>query len=385
MSHTRGRILLDATPVCLETSARGIGRHVACLLPQVADSLRANGWDVVEAGLRGSSAALIPDVPQVRFWSSWLLRRLDPWQRQLLFSSSLTRVARTQGAAAILCTDTSLFPAPSAGIRTGLMMYDLIPLLDPKVYVDTYKRGNQWLWKSRLPQRWREADIVFTSTREVADQASRLFGVPASLMQTVPPGVDHLSAPQDPSRIEAGIGHPFFLYVGAIEVRKNVQRLIQAFASFRRSREDDVKLVLAGPLAPFRRKMVEAWAAEAGILEHVIPLGRVEDDRLFALYRGCVAFVFPSLMEGFGLPPLEAMRAGAPVLAARASCMPEVLGEAAAWFDGLDVVDMARNMAAIAGDPTLRAKLSAAGPDRAALFTWRSAGERIADALTRGL
>lgn len=381
MATTQGRVLLDATPVCLETSARGIGRHVACLLPHVSEALRARGWEVLEAGLRGCSTPLVPDATQIRFGNTWLFRRFAPWQRQFLFSAALSRIALRHGATTLLGTDTSLFPAPLAGVRTGLMMYDLIPLLDPKVYVDTYKRGNQWLWKTRLPQRWREADLVFTSTNEVAAQAHSLLGVPASSLRTVPPGVDHLP-PLQHTGASSGISDPFFLYVGAIEVRKNVQRLIQAFARFRRSGRSRVKLILAGPMAPFRRKMVESWAAEEGVSEHVLPLGRVEDDLLLALYRECLAFVFPSLMEGFGLPPLEAMRAGAPVLSARASCMPEVLGDAAGWFDGLDVDSIAQAMESIATDQELRTRLSSAGLERAASFTWSSAGERIAKALT---
>lgn len=380
----RGRILLDATPVCLETSARGIGRHVACILPHVASALSADGWEVFESVVGRDGTSLVPGSGRISLGNRALFRWLSPWQRQRFLSGRLSSAARKLGASALLGTDTSLYPAPSPGMRTALMVYDLIPLLDPASYLDTYSRGDRWMWSSRLPRRWREADLVFASTREVARTARELAGVAESALRVVHPGVDHLPLGSTTEAC-AGIDQPFFLYVGAVEPRKNVERLVHAFARLRAAEHGNALLVLAGPMAPFRVRMVERWASEAGVSGGVRILGRVDDATLQALYRDCLAFAFPSLMEGFGLPPLEAMRAGAPVLAARASCMPEVLGPDALWVDGTDVADIASGLSRLASDPGLRARLSAAGPDRAALYSWADSGRAIAGHLVRNL
>ncbi len=372
------KILLDTTPIAIESSQRGIGRFVSCLIPNVAESLQARGWEVVEACVWGQER-MLPSSPVARFGHQGFLRWLEPWQRQFLFSRVLPRLANQAGANALFATETTLFPHPESSLLTALMMYDLIPLLDRKVYVDTYRRGNRWLWNRRLPDRWRSADLVVPITHEVARTARELLGVSANRLQVAYPGVDHLKSIEGSN---ADIGQPFFLYVGAIEARKNVERLVQAFARLRHAGNTEFKLVLAGPMAPFRRKMVETWAQEAGVADHVLCLGRVEDARLQALYKDCLAFVFPSLLEGFGLPPLEAMRAGAAVVAARASCLPEVLGEEVVWVDGHNVSDMAQGMERIATDSLLRHRLGKAGPKHAERFTWKDAGETIAVRLT---
>ena len=108
------------------------------------------------------------------------------------------------------------------------MLYDLIPLVDPARYVDTYKRGNQWMWKRRLPDRWRDADLVFASTHEAARTARELIGLTDATLRVIPPGVDHDGASGLPG--DSGMDTPFFLYVGAIEDRKNIERLVHAFA-----------------------------------------------------------------------------------------------------------------------------------------------------------
>lgn len=375
MDRSKGKVLLDATPVCLETSARGIGRLVSCLLPATRTHIEDLGFEVLEGTLHGSPS-ILPGATRVEAGPAWLLKRMDPWQRQFLFSMRMSRFAQAMGCTAYLGTETSLFPAPASGMRTALMMYDLIPLLDAPRYVDTYKPGNRWMWRKRLPQRWTSADLVVTNTNEVARTAREHLGVRAESLQVIPLGVDHI---QSGTPTEHGIHSPFFLYVGAIEERKNIERLVHAFA---RAGIPDHRMVFAGPMAPFRKELVRKWAAAAGVSDRIELAGRVDDGVLQALFRDCTAFLFPSLLEGFGLPPLEAMLAKAPVVAARTSCMPEVLGEDVVWVDGLDIDSMAEGIRRIAQDPTLRERLSLAGPARASHYRWTDSGRKLASVLT---
>lgn len=318
---------------------------------------------------------MLPGIPAHSIGSAWLLKRLAPWQRQVLAGGSLNRLALRTGATGVFGTDLSLFPPKLPGLRQTLMMYDLIPLLDPDRYVNKYVRGNRWLWRDRLPRRWREADQVIAITREVARTGKELLGIPEKSFQVVYPGVDHL---EDVASSSSGMQAPFLLYVGAIEERKNIERLVSAFAQVAHPR---LRMVFAGPMAPFRKEMVRKWAESAGVADRIELPGRVDDATLQALYRECLAFVFPSLLEGFGLPPLEAMRAAAPVIASRSSCLPEVLGDDALWVDGTSVESIASGIRTLLEDPDLRRRLAAFGPARASLYKWSDAGHRLAELL----
>ncbi len=169
----------------------------------------------------------------------------------------------------------------------------------------------------------------------------------------------------DPVAIEAmqrrfNISKPYFLYVGQWRQHKNVVRLIRAFHLLRRRYHLDYQLVLAGKIDRQCPEVVDT-IRQLGLKSEVVLTGYVPDDDLPLLYNGAKAFVFPSLYEGFGLPPLEAMACGTPVVSSRASCMPEVLGAAAHYFDPTDIEDMAKMMAEVAQNYTLRQKLKANG------------------------
>jgi glycosyltransferase involved in cell wall biosynthesis len=164
---------------------------------------------------------------------------------------------------------------------------------------------------------------------------------------------------------------PFFLYVGAAYPYKNLARLIAAFARI----GGDRKLVLAGDQEDFGPGLRER-AAAAGLAGRVVFPGRVSDAELAALYDAALAYVFVSLSEGFGLPGLEAMRAGVPVVAARAGSLPEIYGEAAEYCDPLDIDSIAAGLLEVAQDEGLRERLVARGRQRAGEFSWTRTAEQ---------
>jgi alpha-1,3-rhamnosyl/mannosyltransferase len=156
---------------------------------------------------------------------------------------------------------------------------------------------------------------------------------------------------------------PFILYTGNIKPHKNVDRLIEAFALLRRDGFEDVKLLVIGDdisKYPKLRRLVHRFQLH----QHVRFLGFVPDATLAVLYRLAAVFVFPSLYEGFGLPPLEAMAAGAPVVASNRSSLPEVVGDAALLIDPMDAGAIARAMARVLGEPRLREDLIQRGRER---------------------
>jgi glycosyltransferase involved in cell wall biosynthesis len=159
----------------------------------------------------------------------------------------------------------------------------------------------------------------------------------------------------------------YFLYVGSIEPRKNLEKLIQAYAAC--SSAGEIPLVLAGLPRWKSNGVLERVSTYSGPGRILLP-GFVSDEDLPRLYSNALAFVYPSLYEGFGLPPLEAMACGVPVITSRNSSLPEVAGEAAFYVDPKDIEELAHALDQLATDSSLRSSLSARGRARAAEFTW---------------
>jgi glycosyltransferase involved in cell wall biosynthesis len=168
-----------------------------------------------------------------------------------------------------------------------------------------------------------------------------------------------------------GLDAPFFLYVGAAYPYKNLEGLIDAVARLGGAN----RLVLAGDHGIFAAALGE-HAVAAGIADRVVFPGRVTEAELAALYGGALAYAFVSYSEGFGLPGLEAMSHGVPVVAADAGSLPEIYGNAAHYCDPLDVESITAALADIASDTELRARLVARGRERAAEFSWRRTAEQ---------
>ena len=169
--------------------------------------------------------------------------------------------------------------------------------------------------------------------------------------------------------------------MGTLEPRKNLTTLLQAFARLRRAGQVDpaLRLVLAGARG-WLDEPIFRTVRSFGLDEAVHFPGFIDDDDLPDLYRGAAAFVFPSLYEGFGLPVLEAMACGAPVVTSNTSSMPEVAGGAAMLVDPRDVDGLAAAIARVLRDEGLRARLRAAGLARARQFSWETAARQVLDA-----
>jgi glycosyltransferase involved in cell wall biosynthesis len=177
---------------------------------------------------------------------------------------------------------------------------------------------------------------------------------------------DAPAAEPDPGTLERyGIEAPFFLYVGSAYPYKNLARLIEAF-----SQVEGYRLVLAGDFEDFGAALKEHAP------ERVVFTGPVSESELAGLYAGAFAYAFVSLSEGFGLPGLEAMAAGVPVVAARAASLPEVYGDAAHYCDPHDVGSIAAALSEVVADEGLRSRLVERGRQRVAEFSWTGTAEQ---------
>ncbi|MBC8075133.1 MAG: glycosyltransferase family 4 protein [Chloroflexales bacterium] len=244
------------------------------------------------------------------------------------------------------------------------------------------------LWSARVATR-----LIAISGATRHDLIAR-YGVPAAKIAVVHHGLSPRFRPEpDLARQQAaqaryGIQPPYFLYVGTVQPRKNLVRLVQAFATFlagdrgTRHVDHNIQLVISGKRGWLTSEIEQAVAQQFGRNDRAVRFtGYVADDDVPALLGGALAFVFPSLYEGFGLPVLEAMACGAPVIAANTSSLPEVAGDAALLVPPTDTAAIARAMRDVATNHALRDELRQKGFARAAQFTWQRCARETLDVL----
>jgi glycosyltransferase involved in cell wall biosynthesis len=209
-----------------------------------------------------------------------------------------------------------------------------------------------------------------------AHDIRQILDVPLSQIDVIPNGISphfKTASPEVVLRVREQYGLPerFFLYVGTLEPRKNVARLIQAWD--RSLSSTDLDLVIAGRTGWKTRDMEMAVNA-IGTPKRLHFPGYIPDEDLPALITAAHAFVWPSLWEGFGIPPLEAMACGTPVLTSNVSCLPEIMGDAAIYVNPAEIDDIASGMTLVALDEDLRESLVERGRTQAAKYSW----ERVA-------
>ena len=352
-------------------STTGIGRYVQRLT--VALAARAEpGWryDVSAPSERGRPAWLPPGVGY----------RPVPGPRKGLHLAwtflGRPRLEQAVGPADLVHVLHPSFPLPTRA-PTVVSIMDLMLLEHP----EWYERG-ELLGFRRCMDRLAAGDgPVIAISGDVADRLHRLVGVDRHRITVV-----HLAAgdefrraadPADVERVGARLGVEagrFLLAVGNLSTRKNLGTLVRAMAGVRAAR---LPLVLAGRPGTGAAE-VQDEIRRHGVADRVRLAGFVADAELPALVQSALALVHPAVDEGFGLPPLEAMAAGTPVLAARAGSIPEVVGDAALLVEPLDAAAWARAIDLLADDGDRRAAMAAAGRDRASPFTWERVAEQTA-------
>jgi glycosyltransferase involved in cell wall biosynthesis len=215
-------------------------------------------------------------------------------------------------------------------------------------------------------------------------------GVAPDRIDVVHSGVDHerFSARAADGEYEEvvrrlGFDEPFLLCLGASDARKNLPLLVRAFGQSGVARE--LRLVFAGPISDRQRARLLEAVRESAVESRVLIMGYIDDALLVALYRQCLAYVFPSSYEGFGLPILEAMACGAATLTSGLSALAEVAGDAALTLPSLDQDVLAAGIARIAADATLRSQLRERGLEHVKTFTWERCAEQTLACYVRAL
>lgn len=240
------------------------------------------------------------------------------------------------------------------------------------------KWWHRWAFYAVFYRAARCARGVATVSDFTKNELVKRFKIDQKKVHTIYNGVDESFFTFGTSQAEAekqvrkkfGVQKPFFLYTGVWREHKNILGLLQAFAKLIREGLD-AELVMTGRGGVYEDE-VKRVIAEEGIPSRVVLPGLVSEDDLKFLFRAAQVFVFPSFSEGFGLPSLEAMALGTPVVCSNTSCMPEVCGEAAEYFNPRDIDDMATKMKKVFSDMALRAELIKRGEKRAKKFSWEN-------------
>lgn len=229
-----------------------------------------------------------------------------------------------------------------------------------------------------------DATLVLTVSQYARATIIERLGLPEDRVRAVYHGVSRTFLDEDPVvTLETlarrfGLRRPYALFVSTVQPNKNIVRLLRAFDLLRHSELRDWQLVIAGQPG-WQSDPSFAAARSLGLDRHVIFTGYVEDEALHALYRNAELFILPSLVEGFGIPAIEAMACGVPVVAAKTGALPEIVGDAGVLIDPYSAEDIARGMWTVIADAALRAELAARGRDRSKHFRWeRTAAETAA-------
>ncbi len=271
---------------------------------------------------------------------------------------------------------------PLAFTPSILTIHDLSFLRLPECFT-----ANLLNYLSRaVPRSVRRADFILADSGNTLKDLVELMGVPSEKVEVLYAGVGENFKPSDgeKARVRYGLPQRFILSLGTLEPRKNFPRLIQAFALLKENLKprNDLKLVIAGRKGWLYDDIFKA-VEECGLRGEVVFPGYVEEEDLPSLYSAAELFVYPSLYEGFGLPPLEAMACGVPVAASEAPPLPEILGDAALFFPPRDVEAMASAMEKALQDGELRRKLREKGFARSSLFSWDKSARKLLEIYQR--
>jgi glycosyltransferase involved in cell wall biosynthesis len=263
-------------------------------------------------------------------------------------------------------------------VRIVVTLYDL----SYERYPDFFATGVPTGFRQFIPRTVRRAAVVLTISEFSKQDIVRFYRVPPEKVVVTLCAADPIFRPlKDEARLAAvraryGTGDHFILCVGDLQPRKNLKRLITAYVKLRQADATRHKLVLVGRKA-WLYDEIFAVARASGYVDELIFTAYVPDDDLVALYNAADLFVYPSIFEGFGLPPLEAMACGTPVITSNTSSLPEVVGDAALMVDPINVEALASAMVAVLGDTDLQTRLSACGLQRAAAFSWEATARTI--------
>jgi glycosyltransferase involved in cell wall biosynthesis len=388
------RVVIDLQGAQAENRNRGIGRYALSFTKAfiknrgdidvivVLNALFGDSVDYIREDLFG----LLPESKIQTWVPSPKVSALAPehvWSRQ---ASELVREAFIANLDPDLVLVTSLFEGLvddavtsvktlNSSIPTAVVLYDLIPYINPEAYLSS-PPVRQW-YETKL-KHLRRADLVLAISNSSRSEAIDHLGFTADEVINISTAIDtQLYRPELNAEGKAeletrlNIDRPFVMYTGGIDPRKNIEGLISAYANLSNAVRREHQLVIVCNIQPEERARLTTLAAASGLKKgDVCFTGFVSENDLITLYNSCKLFVFPSLHEGFGLPALEAMSCGKPVIASNTSSLPEVVGNVEALFDPYQSESITAKLEVVLSNDTLRAQLAESAIEQSRRFSW---------------
>lgn len=393
------RIVIDLQGAQTESRFRGIGRYSLSLTKAIVQEAGAHEvWIALNAQLPDSVALLQQElaslVPEsrLRIYDVPACEAAGSWTRR---AAELLRHRFISDLAPDVVLVTSMFESGNAVTSiesseprscTAVVLYDLIPLLHAEQYLTVVADRRRYEEKLESVRR---ADILLAISESSRSEAIRHLPFAPDRVSNISTAVSSKFSRTEPADKEAllrqlKISRPFIMYApGGFDARKNFNRLLDAFSRLPSDLRRKHQLVIVGKTHRAEYTL-SAAARDYGLeKEELIFTGYVSDTDLIALYSLTELFVFPSLHEGFGLPVLEAMSCGAPVLGSNTSSIPEVIGLPEAMFDPLSPADIADKIAEVLSNPQLQSRLREHGLTRARYFSWNLCARRALEAMER--
>lgn len=329
--------------------------------------LAANGVTVAAAIEPGYTPATSPAESNAITWLP--LPSSNSWRR---LAFDLPRLAREWRADVLHVTYIAPFTSPCPVV---VSVHDV----SFRRYPEYFSWRDRLLFASLLTRGLKRAAGIFALSGHARDEIRHFFPDVHAPIYTVPGAASASYKPVGPASIAPQLAthdlrQPYFLAVGNLQPRKNLARLVEAFSLFSQA-HPGVQLAIVGQ-GGFRGTAIQRTIDEHRVSGAIRFFGYASEDQLVSLYNGALALVYPSVYEGFGLPVVEAMACGRPVIASNTSSLPEVAGDAALLIDPLDVNAIRNALERLVADPALAAELSRRALTQAARFSW----PRTADA-----
>jgi glycosyltransferase involved in cell wall biosynthesis len=362
----------------------GVGRLVRNQVLALAEVDHDNDYRLVYARPNRGS---VPQFPRARNFSRQELGLRERWMTILWHRAKLPLPADWLSGPVDVYHSPDFVLPPLRHARGILTVHDLAFLMRPEC-ADARLRA---YLEEVVPRSIQRADFIIADSENTRNDLVVLLGVQPSSIAVVPGGVEARFAPVTDAeqlqlaRRHLGVGEaPFVLAIGVLEPRKNLNHLMDAFFALKQRGNvpADLRLVLAGGKGWLFDGIFEHHAASP-IRDEILLPGFVPEELLPAVYSAAEVLAFPSLYEGFGLPILEAMACGTPVVASRASCLPEVAEGAALMIDPTSVDALTESLEQLLTDDTLRARLVKGGRQRASEYSWQRAAEQLLDVYRR--
>jgi len=276
---------------------------------------------------------------------------------------------------------------PKVSGKTIVTVHDMVY----KAFPETVRGRTRYMLETGLKRSMKRADLIVTDSQFSKSEILKYFPQCEEKLRVVPCGVDRtrFHPVNNPVRIEEttkslGIDREYFLYLGTLEPRKNLRRLAVAYNEFRKGKAEYPCLVLAGGKGWLNEDLMKT-IKDLDLESDIKIVSYVPEEHICTLMSGALAFVFPSIYEGFGMPPLEAMACGVPVLTTHTASLPEVVGDSALICDPYNIEQICDCLEKLYRESNLRRDLSAASLKRARMFSWENAAAILYDVYKEAL